>query len=190
MMNPNFIKAFIGLSIVAVIAVAYFNYMTKERVPGENKNRLANKYLEDGKLEKALSTFDEALSINPSYPANYLGKALTLMQLGRFDQARSQFDKAIELDDKFALAYANRGILNDRMGRYEAAVRDYRKAIEINPRLTKGPGLLWRFLHNVPERPPTIADRADYIEAELKKPEDQRLLSVPEIDAQQKMYKR
>jgi tetratricopeptide (TPR) repeat protein len=189
-MNQNFIKAFIALSIVVVIAVAYSNYMTKETVPGENKYRLANKYLEDGKYEDALNAFDESLSINPSHAPTHIGRAITLMQLKRTDEARIHFDKAIELDEKSGLAYSNRGILNDRTGRYEEAVRDYRKAIELNPKLTKGPGLLWRFLHNVDERPPTIADRADYIETELNKPEGERLLRVPEIDEQQRMYKR
>ncbi len=189
-MNQNLIKSLFGLAIVALIAVAYFNYMTKETVPGENKYRLANKYLEDGDYEEALNVFDEALSINPDYAPSHIGKAITLMQTERFDEARIHFNRAIELDEKSGLAYANRGILNDRIGNYRAAVEDYRKAMELNPKLTKGPGLLWRFLHNVPEKPPTIADRADYIEKELAKPKDQRLLRVPEIDAEQQMYKR
>jgi tetratricopeptide (TPR) repeat protein len=190
MINPNFIKAFIALVVVVVIATAYFNYMTKETVPGENKYRLANKYLEDGDLEEALKTFDESLSENPGYAPTHLGKAITLMQFGRFDESRRHFDKAIELDGNFTIAYTNRGILNDRAGRYREAVNDYRKAVELDPKVTEGPGWVWRFLHNVEEKPPTIADRADYIEQELKKPEENRLLRVPEIDEKQMMYKK
>ncbi len=111
------------------------------------------------------------------------------MQMGDFTNSRLSFDKAIELDIDFAQAYANRGILNDRTGNYEDAVRDYKKAIEIEPEVTEGPGYIWRFLHNVSERPPTIADRAIYIESELKKPAEERLLKVPEIDEKQRMYK-
>jgi hypothetical protein len=38
-------------------------------------------------------------------------------------------------------------------------------------------------LRNQPEAPPTIADRAAYLRAELAKPESERLLRMPELDA-------
>ena len=60
----------------------------------------------------------------------------------------------------------------------------------LDPETAEGPGYLWRFLHNVNKKPSTIADRADYIEAELKKPESERLLRVQELDDQQRMYKK
>jgi len=66
---------------------------------------------------------------------------------------------------------------------------DYRAALQLDEKLTKGPGWLWRFLRNVPEAPPTIRDRAEYLEAELAKPAAERLLQVPEKDAEQRMYK-
>ncbi len=94
------------------------------------------------------------------------------------------------MDNHYAQAYADRGILNDRAGQYEAALHDYRKALKLNPELAEGPGWLWRFLRNIPDRPPTIADRADYLEEQLKKPESERLLRVPELDAKQRMYKK
>lgn len=189
-MNKNATTAVIGLIVIIIIGYYYFQYTTMENVPGENKYRLANKYLEDGEYTDALDTFNEALSINPSYKASFLGKAITLMQMERFKESMRSFNKAISLDENFAMAYANRGILNDRMGRYKTALKDYRKAIELRPELAEGPGWLWRFLHNVSEKPPTIADRADYLEEELKKPEGERLLRVPELDDQQRMYKK
>ena len=66
---------------------------------------------------------------------------------------------------------------------------DYRKAIELDPDILEGPGFLWRFMRNVDEKPPTIESRADYLEAELAKPEAERLLKVPEKDEKQRMYK-
>jgi hypothetical protein len=48
---------------------------------------------------------------------------------------------------------------------------------------------LTRFLRNQAERPPTIADRAAYLRAELAKPEGERRLRVPEVDARQRPYK-
>ena len=188
-MNKNTLTVIITLSILGIIGYYYYRHMVMENTPGENQYRLANKYLEDGDYDKALQIFSEVLVEYPGYKEAYLGKAITLLQMGRLDESRTFFDKAIGLDNQYAQAYANRGILNDRAGRYEDALNDYRKALTLNPELAEGPGWLWRFLRNIPEPPPTIADRAVYLEAELKKPESERLLRVPEIDAQQRMYK-
>jgi tetratricopeptide (TPR) repeat protein len=187
-MNKNLVTPLIALTCIIIFAYFYFQYTVRENVPGENIFRLANQHLEDGKKDEALVTFDKVLSQYPEYKEAHMGRAITLMQMGRFDESGAAFDKAISLDEKFAAAYANRGILNDRAGRFEDAVKDYRKALELNPELAEGPGWIWRFLRNIPEKPPSIADRADYIEKELKKPEGGRLLRVPEIDAQQRMY--
>jgi FimV-like protein len=161
-----------------------------ETTPGQNKYRLANKYLEDGDYDEALQILNEVLAGNPGYKQAYLAKAITLLHMGRFDDSRAAFDWAIRLDEHYAEAYANRGILNDKLEQHEAALGDYRKALELNPELAKGPGWLWRFLRNIPEPPPTIADRAKYLEEELRKPEGERLLRVPELDSKQRMYKK
>ncbi len=189
-MNKNTRTAVIALTVIVIFAYFYFQYTVKENVPGENNFRLANKYLEDGKYDESLKTFDDVLAQYPEYKEAYLGRAITLMQMGELEESRADFDRAVEFDHDYTAAYANRGILNDRAGRYREAVDDYRKAIELDPEILEGPGYIWRFLHNVDKRPPTLADRADYIEAELKKPESERLLRVPEIDEQQRMYKK
>jgi hypothetical protein len=44
-------------------------------------------------------------------------------------------------------------------------------------------------MRNIDEKPPTIKDRAEYLEAELAKPESERLLKVPSEDEKQRMYK-
>jgi len=94
-------------------------------------------------------------------------------------------------DQQAALAanYANRGILLDTMGRHEEALADYDEALAIDAEVAKGPHWLTRFLRNQPEAPPTIADRARYLRAELAKPEAERVLRVPEVDQQQRPYK-
>ena len=189
-MNKNTLAAIVTLSILGIFGFYYYKYSVLETTPGENKYRLGNKYLEDGDYEKALQVFDEVLFEHSEYKEAHLAKAITLLQMKHFSESRASFDRAIELDDQYAQAYADRGILNDRVGRPEAALRDYRKALEINPELAKGPGWLWRFLRNIPDPPPTIADRADYLEEELKKPESERLLQVPELDSKQRMYKK
>ncbi len=189
-MNRDLLIAAILIGVLIYLAVGYYQNVTRESYPGESKYRLASRYLEDGKLEEALPLFDEALAARPEYKEACLGKAIALMQLDRMEEAREMYDRAIELDGRFAEAYANRGVLNDRTGHYEAAVSDYREALRIKPKLAKGPGRLWKFMHNVWGKVPTFADRADYLEAELAKPEEERVLRIPQMDAQQRMYKK
>ncbi len=189
-MDKNLRTAAIGITVLIIFGYFFFQYTVHENVPGENMHRLASSYLEEGNYDKALKNFDEVLAEHPEYKEAHLGRAITLMQSGDPHSAMNSFDRALAIDKNFAAAYANRGILNDRVGNYEQAVSDYRKAVELDPEMTEGPGLIWRFLRNVSERPPTLIDRADYIEEELKKPASERLLSVPEIDAEQRMYKK
>ncbi len=175
------------LSVVAF--VVYWRTGTEE-TPGDYHVKTANYRLEDGQFEEAIKEFGLALAQNPKHPQAYLGLGVTHMQMGEYPAALEHFTTAIDLDPEFALAYADRGILNDRMGRYPEALADYKRALELDPKITEGPGWLWRFMHNVKEKPSTIADRAYYLETELKKPVEKRLLKVASIDEKQKMYKK
>ena len=76
------------------------------------------------------------------------------------------------------------------MGHYSEAIADYEKAVQLDPEMVEGPNWLTRFLRLQPEKPPTIADRAAYLRQELAKPESERLLRVPEVDEQQRSYKK
>lgn len=86
------------------------------------------------------------------------------------------------------VAYANRGILRDRMGDYSGALSDYGESMRLEPEVAEGPGFLIRFMRNQAEKPPTIADRARYLRAELGKPEGKRLLRMQAVDSQQRAY--
>jgi len=189
-LNKNTLAVIITLSIAGIVGFYFYKYSVLETIPGQNKYRLGNKYLEDGNFKEALQVFDEVLVEHADYKEAHLAKAITLLQMERFDESRASFNRAVGLDSQYAQAYANRGILNDRVGRHETALHDYRKALKLKPELSEGPGWLWRFLRNIPDPPPTIADRADYLEEELKKPESERLIRVPELDSKQRMYKK
>ena len=110
------------------------------------------------------------------------------MQLGRTDEALGAFAAAIDADTQDASAFANRGILHDRLGDYERAMADYARALTLDAEIADGPGFLTRFLRNQPDRPPSIADRLGYLEAEFAKPEEERVLRMPEADAEQRPY--
>ena len=160
-----------------------------EENPGDYNVRKGNYRLEDAQYDEAFKEFTEALQKNPEHVMAHLGLATTYMQMGKDNEALQEFNLVIELKPEVAAAYANRGILYDRSGQHEKALADYRKAMELDPEILEGPGFLWRFMRNIDEKPPTIENRADYLEAELAKPEEERLLQIPGEDEKQQMYK-
>lgn len=159
-----------------------------QREPGDNAYLAGNRAFKDGAYDRALAAYEDALAADAGHIHALRGKARALMQLGRDEAALAAYDRAIERAPAFGPAYANRGILNDRMGRHRRALADYERALALTPELAEGPGWLTRFLRNQPEKPPTIAERAAYLRAELAKPEDERLLRLEQADSAQKPY--
>ena len=160
-----------------------------EQVPGDYDVKKGNYRLEDGQYDLAIKEFSKALEATPDHVMAHLGLAITYMQTEKYMKALQEFNLVIEQDPKLAAAYANRAILYDRSGEHAKALTDYKKALELDPEILEGPGWIWRFLRNIDEKPPTIKDRAEYLEAELAKPEGERLLKVPSEDEKQRMYK-
>lgn len=210
---------------LAWIGWTLYDSSLEERHPGGHELAAAGKYLEDGQLADALTSFEQAQQLNPDNIGILRGKAQTYMRLGNqqtieanqlrqtgaIDQADAiqqqaemaltkalaLYNRAIEQEEGAAISnqtalgvsLANRGILKDQMGDYHGALADYQTALELEPKVAEGPGFLTRFLRNQAKQPPTVADRARYLEHELAKPETERLLKISELDAKQRAYK-
>ena len=177
------------IGLLAIIGLIFYWRTGVEKNPGDYNVRKGNYRLEDAQYDEAFKEFTEALQKNPEHVMAHFGLALTYIQTGKNTDALQELNWVIEKKPDLAAAFANRGILYDRLSEYQKALADYRKAVELDPEILKGPGFLWRFMRNIDEKPPTIQDRADYIEAELAKPESERLLKVPDLDKKQRMYK-
>jgi tetratricopeptide (TPR) repeat protein len=177
------------LGLLVIIGLVFYWRVGSEKTPGDFNVRTGNYRLEDGRYEDAVKEFTAALEKNPDHVLARLGLAITYMQMEKIDEAMQEFNQVIEKNPDLAVAYADRGILNDRLGRHKEALADYKKAIELDAEILEGPGWLWRFMRNIDEKPPTIKDRAAYLEAELAKPEEERLLRIPDKDEKQRMYK-
>ena len=174
---------------LAWIGWSIYDSMIAPRNPGDLAYLEGNNLFEDGHYERALQKYDEALNEDRNHIHAMRGRAQSLMQLGQSTQALTAFNTAIALTPEFGATYANRGVLHDRMGRYEKAIEDYERALALDPELVEGPHWLTRFLRNQPQKPPGVAERAAYLRGELSKPEGERLLRVPELDAEQRSYK-
>ncbi|HKK06056.1 MAG TPA: tetratricopeptide repeat protein [Gammaproteobacteria bacterium] len=168
---------------------AFYDSFLHDVGPGQRAFQAGERAFADGEYASALQDYDEALHANHDLLPAVRGRARSLMQLGRLDESLAAFDRAIAAKPEFAASYANRGIVYDRMGDYQAALADYEHALKLDPKLADGPNWLTRFLRLQPDKPPTIADRARYLRAELAKPPGKRVLRMPEIDAKQRPYK-
>jgi tetratricopeptide (TPR) repeat protein len=177
------------IGLLVIIGIIFYWRVGVEDNPGDYNVKAGNYRLEDGQYEEAVKDFSEALKKNPENALAHLGLAITYIQMNKSAEALVELNRTIELAPEMAATYANRGVLYDRWGEYEKALADYRKALALDPEILEGPGFLWRFMRNIDEKPPTILQRADYLEAELAKPPAERLLRILEKDEKQRMYK-
>jgi len=183
-------KARIALTIfVTVVVIIFYWRLGTDETPGDREVKTGNYRLEDGQFEEAEKEFKKALAKSPDHVHGLLGLAITYTQMERYEEAIQKLDKVIELDPENAIAWANRGILFDKSGFHEKALSNYKKSLAFDAKAVEGPGFLWRFMRNISKKPPAIRDRAVYLQKELAKPVDQRLLSLEEEDKKQRMHK-
>jgi len=202
-MNPRVLRRFIIL--MAVLTVGMFTVWTLteefvESVPGDYEVRQGDILLGDRKYDEAIARFDAALVASPNHRGALMGRAIALLQSERYDEAEAEFthlidflSRNVDADDPtgrgvLAGAYANRGILYDRTARYEKALADYVQALKVDEGAVEGPDVIHRILYRK-ERASNVRKRAVYLYEQLQLPESERLLTVPELDADQRMHK-
>lgn len=86
-----------------------------------------------GKKEKALASYDRAVSLRPRDAAAFSNRGVVLKDLKRFDEALASLDRALALDPRFAEAHTNRGNVLRALGRYDEALASYSQALAIRP---------------------------------------------------------
>ena len=127
-------------------------------------------------------------------------KALVFISQKNYKKANYELDDLINFleqnlddDDKtgkgtLAAAYANRGIIKDRNENYDGALKDYVKALGIDHEAVAGPGL-GTIILNYKFKSSSVKERALYLNEQLQLPENERILSIKELDEGQVMHK-
>jgi len=102
--------------------------LTADTLDASRMLELGQGDLSAGRIQEALSAFDQAVQLVPDDPRaqSLKGKALTM--LGRNAEALPSLDKAIELDPHFAEARFNRAGAYTLMDKPEAALSDLETA--------------------------------------------------------------
>jgi len=170
------------------------------RPPGDYETEVCDMRLKDKLYDKAIQAADTALEKTPDHRGAIMCKALVFISQKMYLEANEELYylinflvKNLEVDDKtgkgtLAAAYANRGIIKDRNKNYEGALKDYVKALGIDHEAVAGPGL-GTIILNYKFKSSSVKERALYLNEQLQLPEDERILSIKELDEGQVMHK-
>jgi len=170
------------------------------RPPGDYETEVCDIRLKDKKYDKALEAANNALNKTPNHRGAIMCKALVFISKKEYSKAMQELDylinfleNNIEKDDKtgkgtLAASYANRGIVKDRSQNYSGALQDYIKALGIDHEAVAGPGL-GTIILNYKFKSSSVRERALYLNKQLQLPEEERVLSIKELDEGQVMHK-
>ena len=201
--NPNVLKRFvIYMAILTFVMFTVWGFVRSfmDRPPGDYETEVCDIRLKDKKYEEALEEANKALSKTPNHRGAMMCKALVFISEKKYIKADKTLsdliiflEKNLQEDDRtgigtLAAAYANRGIIKDRNKNYEEALKDYVKALGIDYEAVAGPGLGTVIL-NYKFKSSSVKERALYLNEQLQLPEDERILSIKELDEGQVMHK-
>ncbi len=170
------------------------------RPAGDYETEVCDIRLKDKEYEKALDAANKALEKTPNHRGAAMCKALVFISQKKYIKANEELtnliiflEKNLDDDDKtgigtLAAAYANRGIIKDRNKDYQGALEDYVKALGVDHEAVAGPGLGTVIL-NYKFKSSSVKERALYLNEQLQLPENERVLSIKELDEGQVMHK-
>jgi tetratricopeptide (TPR) repeat protein len=95
---------------------------------------LAMQYQSTDKLNEAMETYTQILSIDSTYKTAYYNMGYIQYQyLQLYNEALANFDTAVKMDPKYYQAVYMRGLCYEAKGDLAKAKREYSYAIELNP---------------------------------------------------------
>ena len=202
-MNPGVLKRFvIYMAILTFVMFTVWALVRSfmNRPPGDYETQVCDMRLKDKLYDEAIKAANNALIQTPDHRGALMCKALVFISQKKYIEANSELnylinflEKNLDIDDKtgvgtLAAAYVNRGIIKDRNKNYEEALKDYVKALGIDHEAVAGPGLGTVIL-NYKFKSSSVKERALYLNEQLQLPEDERVLSIKELDEGQVMHK-
>jgi len=170
------------------------------RPPGDYETEVCDMRLKDKLYDKAIQAANTALEKTPNHRGAIMCKALVFISQKMYLEANEELNYLINFLEKdlkdddltgigtLAAAYANRGIIKDRQENYEGALKDYVKALGIDHESVAGPGL-GTIILNYKFKSSSVRERALYLNEQLQLPENERVLSIKELDEGQVMHK-
>ena len=202
-MNSRVLKRFIVYMAILTFVMFTVWALIKSfmnRPPGDYETEVCDIRLKDKLYDKAIQAANTALEKTPNHRGAIMCKALVFISQEMYLEANAELDylisfleKTVQDDDltgigTLAAAYANSVIIKDRNKNSEEALTDYVKALGIDHEALAGPGL-GTIILNYKFKSSSVKERALYLNEQLQLPEDERVLSIEELDAGQVMHK-
>jgi len=202
-MQTNVLKRFIVyMAILTFVMFTVWAFVKSfmNRPAGDYETEVCDIRLKDKLYDEALDAANTAIEKSPNHRGAIMCRALVFISQKNYPEATRELSNLIiflennlEEDDKtgigtLAAAYANRGIIKDRKKNYQGALSDYIKALGIDHEAVAGPGLGTVIL-NYKFKSSSVKERALYLNEQLQLPEDERVLSIKELDEGQVMHK-
>lgn len=100
-------------------------------------NNQAIKQIEAGEYQAAITTLNQAVTLNSGQIQAYLNRGFAYAELNSHVSAIANYDKAIQIAPQSAEAYYYRGDEYLEAGDNQKALSDYNQAIKLNPEYTK-----------------------------------------------------
>ena len=126
-----------GLVLIAAMLIAGCAARVTEmqRLQAQNSYERALTQINQGQSALALSSLQEATSLNPRMALYHDTLGMLLLDLGRVDQAVAELNKALDIDPHRGDTYFHLGTALAEARQWDGAVAAYRKAIA-QPSLT------------------------------------------------------
>lgn len=99
----------------------------------ETKNK-ANTYFKEGKYDKALELYTEAINQNPFVAAYYGNRSICNIKMDFFGSALEDANNAIKNDNKYIKGYYRRASANMALGKFKLSLRDYEAVVKVCPK--------------------------------------------------------
>ncbi len=99
----------------------------------EADNDLGAVFLGQGKVQEAMSQFEQTLRLEPDCAQAHNNLGIALAQTGSIEEAIAQCEQALQIKPDFAEAHNNLGAVFLGQGRLQEAISHYEQALRIKP---------------------------------------------------------
>jgi tetratricopeptide (TPR) repeat protein len=94
---------------------------------------VGNVYYKQNELDSAIEAFKDALNIDPTTPAGYLGMGRVLLKQKKYPQAKEQVQKALVFNPQLTPGRLLMSQIYQEQGNTKAAIDEIESALRMNP---------------------------------------------------------